>query len=184
MTFSQHNRVHFERKRSMAKKLKDPTLPKTESEQKTVKPEVRRILTQYDYFWWQGGASVYGKSGISDTLAVHNSVFIAIEAKYGDNKPTALQVAFLNSIRAEGHFAFVVNEKNIEDFRQFIDDLDTSTKMVQRGEKVSPDLGSRMLNSIASLTALIPPDGVKVMEPVQSTVLHAKPGPSPHIEKE
>jgi hypothetical protein len=88
--------------------------PKTGSEQRSVKPQVRKLLDAYGWKWWQGGASVFGKSGISDTLAIKDGYFLAIESKYGANKATHLQVGYLNDIGLEGGFAVVVNEENLD----------------------------------------------------------------------
>lgn len=132
-----------------------PAFPKTKTEG-NVKRGIKRILASAGWFYWMPPANGFGASGISDIHAVWNSVFMVIEAKEGKNKPTPLQVGFLNSIRAEGHFAFVVNDANVGALKVFVDDLAFSTRCVQRGEKVPDETGARMLNCISALTELIP----------------------------
>lgn len=77
---------------------------------------------------------------------------MAIETKFGSNKPTALQVGFLNSVRAEDGFAFVVNEKNVEWLEAFLGALDRSIAAQSRKEDVAPEDGAMMLNAIDALS--------------------------------
>jgi hypothetical protein len=44
----------------------------------------------------------------------HKGRFIAVEAKAGSNKPTALQELHLARIRAAGGIALVINETNMD----------------------------------------------------------------------
>jgi hypothetical protein len=56
----------------------------------------------------------YGNSGVPDFLICHKGRFIAVEAKAGSNKPTALQELHLARIRAAGGIALVINETNMD----------------------------------------------------------------------
>ena len=78
-----------------------------------VKRVVRRILDYYKVFHFMPPANSYGKSGISDILALSNGRFIAIECKYKYNKPTAQQLEYGKSVEEGGGLFVVVNEKNL-----------------------------------------------------------------------
>lgn len=120
--------------------------------EKDVKKRVKAILDKHLWFWFSPPASAYGKSGISDILATKSGTFMAIETKFGYNKPTPLQVAFLNSIRAEDGFGFVVNEKNTDFLDQFLESFTVAAEHQSRREAVPEEHGSRMLNAIYMLT--------------------------------
>ena len=49
-----------------------------------------------------------------------NGFFIAIEAKSGNNKPTALQTKHLREIKDTGGIALVINEFNVADIEAHI----------------------------------------------------------------
>lgn len=120
--------------------------------EKDVKKRVKQILDKYNWFWCMPPANAYGKSGISDFLAWRTGASMAIETKFGSNKPTAMQVAFLNSIQAEDAFAFVVNDKNIDFLDQFLESFMIAAEATARRMDVPPEHGSRMLNAIYMLT--------------------------------
>lgn len=81
--------------------------------EESVKRVIRRILDHYNFFNFMPPANTYGKAGISDILTVGNTRLVAIEAKYGSNKPTANQLDFGNDIERSGAMFAVINEKNI-----------------------------------------------------------------------
>jgi hypothetical protein len=117
-------------------------------------------------------ANGYGATGISDIHATWNSVFMAIETKLSRNKVTPMQAAFLNSIRATGHFAFVVDENNIDWLWTFLQDLADTTREATHGRSPHPEIGARMLNAIAALTARIPATDIQVKRDVVHPALH------------
>lgn len=123
--------------------------------EKDVKAKVKKILDKHDWFWFMPPSNAYGKSGISDFIAVKNGTFLAIETKFGSNKPTALQVAFLNSIRNAHGFGFIVNEKNIDWLDGFLESFEVATIAQSKKEEVSDEHGARMVNGIKELTELI-----------------------------
>ena len=82
-----------------------------------IKRQVRGILTVAGWKFWMPSANAFGRSGVSDFLAVKQPrLFMAIETKYGD-VPTQLQLNFLQMIHEAGHFAFLVDETNIDMLR-------------------------------------------------------------------
>jgi hypothetical protein len=92
--------------------------PKTSDQtEHYVKQQVKRILSDTGWTYWMPNAGVFGRSGVSDFLAVkHPKLFMAIETKYKD-VVTALQWKFLTNVYEAGHYAFVVDETNIEELR-------------------------------------------------------------------
>lgn len=120
--------------------------------EKDVKKAAKKLLDKHSWFWWMPPASAYGKAGTSDIICLKQGMFMAIETKFGSNKPTALQVGFLNSVRAEDGFAFVVNEKNVEWLEAFLGALDRSIAAQSRKEDVAPEDGAMMLNAIDALS--------------------------------
>jgi hypothetical protein len=113
---------------------------------------VKALLSKYEWFWFMPPANGYGKSGISDFIAVRHGSFLAIETKFGSNKPTAMQIGFLNSIRANDGFAFVVNDKNLDWLEAFLESFEVSTQCVSKQMEVPPEHGARMLNALAELS--------------------------------
>jgi hypothetical protein len=120
--------------------------------EKDVKKQVKVLLEKYGWFWWMIPANGYGKSGTSDFHAIKKGTFIALETKFGSNKPTALQVGFLNSIRAEDGFALVVSDRNIDWLDAFLESFDIAVAAQSRSEEVPAEHGARMLNALAELS--------------------------------
>jgi hypothetical protein len=90
--------------------------PRNESE-RWVKNQVNQILTETEWTYWMPNAGVFGRSGVSDFLAIKRPrLFMAIETKY-DDVVTVLQFKFLTDVHEAGHFAFLVDETNIETLR-------------------------------------------------------------------
>lgn len=82
-----------------------------------IKKEVRLILKDAGWKFWMPSANAFGRSGVSDFLAVkYPRLFMAIETKY-DDVPTQLQLNFLKMIHDTGHYAFLVDETNVEVLR-------------------------------------------------------------------
>ena len=120
--------------------------------EKDVKRRVKAILDKHGWYWFSPPANAYGRGGISDIIALKTGSFAAIETKFGSNKPTALQVAFLNSIRAEDGFGFLVTDKNIEYLDQFLESFMLAAVAQSKGEAVPEEHGSRMINALYMLT--------------------------------
>lgn len=62
----------------------------------------------------------YGNSGVPDFLICHKGRFIAVEAKAGRNKPTALQELHMERIRNNGGIALVINEDNLQELKELL----------------------------------------------------------------
>jgi len=116
-----------------------------------VKRAVKKLLDADKWFWWMPPANGFGKAGISDINAIKSGVFMAIETKFGSNKPTPLQIGFLNSVRSESGFAFVVNEKRIGTLGNFLAAFKRATEAQQQGQQPTPEDGAMMLNCIREM---------------------------------
>lgn len=120
--------------------------------EKDVKKKVKAILDKHQWFWCMPPANAYGKTGISDFLCWRRGAAMVIETKFGSNKPTAMQIGFLNSIRAEDGFAFVVSDRNIDWFEAFMESFDIAVVAQSKKQEVPPEHGARMLNALAELS--------------------------------
>ena len=76
-----------------------------------------RNLGAYYFYPVTGG---YGRSGVPDIVGCYQGKFFGIECKAGKNKPTPLQQKNLDSIKAMGGMALVINEDNIEDVHRML----------------------------------------------------------------
>lgn len=127
----------------------------TVTDEKGVKREVKKLLDKHNWFWIMPAANGYGKAGTSDFIALRSGVFLAVETKFGTNKPTAMQVGFLNSVRAEDGFAFVVSDRNLDWFALWLTAFDRACEATSKGQEPSQDDGATMLNAIRALTELL-----------------------------
>jgi len=93
-----------------------------------VKAKIKAILKVYDIYYAMPIGTGYGNSGVPDFLCCVRGRFLAIEAKAGKGKTTALQDKNIKQIIASGGLAIVVNEDNIEE-------LESLLKHVLRGGK-------------------------------------------------
>lgn len=122
--------------------------------EKGVKARVKKLLDKHGWFWWMPAANGFGTQGIADFLAVRKGIFMAVETKFGGNKPSALQCGFLNSIAAEDHFAFVVDENTLAAFERFLQLLDESIERTAKtGQKPTDEAGAGMIDCIREMIA-------------------------------
>lgn len=120
--------------------------------EKDVKSKIKQLLNFHGWFTWMPGANGYGTQGISDHLAIKNGVFLAIEAKFGYNKPRPTQKSFAAQILANDAYAFCVNEKNIDHLRMWLESFEIATQAQMKELPVPDEHGSRLINAIAVLT--------------------------------
>jgi len=83
-----------------------------------VKKKIRALLDAAGAYYAMPIGTGYGNSGVPDFLICHKGRFIAVEAKAGNNKPTALQELHLARIRKCGGIALVINEDNLGDLQK------------------------------------------------------------------
>lgn len=86
-----------------------------------VKKRIRTFLEATGAYFAMPIGTGYGNSGVPDFLVCHNGRFVAIEAKAGKGKTTALQESHLSKIREAGGVAVVVNEANIHTLPELLD---------------------------------------------------------------
>ena len=80
-----------------------------------VKKRVNKILEKYGTYYFSPVTGGFGRSGVPDIIVCYLGVFIGIECKAGDNKPTALQLKNLEDIHTNGGWGMIVNEDTAED---------------------------------------------------------------------
>lgn len=85
-----------------------------------VKKQIRKMLETSGAYFAMPIGSGYGNSGVPDFLICSKGRFIAVEAKAGTNKPTALQEKHLSEIRRCGGEALVINETNLNDLKELL----------------------------------------------------------------
>lgn len=122
--------------------------------EKGVKELVKALLNAHGWFTWMPGANGYGAQGVPDHLALKDGVFLAVEAKFGSNKPKATQKAFAAHIIANDGFAFCVNEKNIDHLAWWLTSFEFAKQAQMRKEEIPQEHGARMLNAMHELVAL------------------------------
>lgn len=127
-------------------------MTKTYTSEKDVKASVKKLLEKHKWFWWMPPANGFGKVGVSDFNAIRNGVFLAVETKFGGNKPTVQQRAYLESITAEGGFGFVVDEKRVATLTTWMETFDRAAETASRKEKIAPEDGAAMLDAIREMT--------------------------------
>lgn len=134
---------------------------KGENTETPVKTKVKTTLEAHKWFWWMPPQNGFGKDGVSDFIAYKAGVLVAAETKWHDRSLTTNQRAFLNSIRAEGGFGFVVRDgiagskydkKGTEWLDSFFTAFHRAAVAAANKQIVAPEDGAMMLNAIAALT--------------------------------
>jgi Holliday junction resolvase len=82
--------------------------------EKLVKNKIKVILQDGGVYYAMPIGSGYGNAGVPDFLACVNGRFLAVEAKAGKGKTTALQDMHLEKIKTAGGVSMVVNELNLD----------------------------------------------------------------------
>lgn len=96
-----------------------------------VKAKITKILREESVYYFFPATHGYGRSGVPDIVACVNGYFLAIECKAGRNKPTALQVHEIESIRMAGGVAVVANEENWDMVRPLVHQLSSKKEQGQ-----------------------------------------------------
>ena len=79
-----------------------------------VKAKVVAFLKKEGAYYFFPATHGYGRSGVPDIVGCIEGKFFAIECKAGSNKATALQIREIETIRATGGAAAIVNEQNLD----------------------------------------------------------------------
>jgi pantoate kinase len=88
--------------------------------EKLVKNKIKVILQDGGVYYAMPIGSGYGNAGVPDFLACVNGRFLAVEAKAGKGKTTALQDAHLEKIKTAGGVSMVDNELNLDQLKETI----------------------------------------------------------------
>lgn len=88
-----------------------------------VKTAIKRLLVAEGVYYFMPVSNGMGRHGIPDVICCVNGTFLAIEAKAGKGKTTALQDRELQHIRDAGGHAVVVREDGIDALRLLIQTL-------------------------------------------------------------
>lgn len=78
-----------------------------------VKKAIKALLKRHGWWYFMPKANQFGINGIPDFICLRSGVMLAIEAKFGRNKPSDLQEARMDEIRANGGYAVWVNEDRL-----------------------------------------------------------------------
>jgi hypothetical protein len=81
-----------------------------------VKDKIKKILKAHGAYYAMPMGTGFGNAGVPDFLCCIDGRFVAIEAKAGVGKTTALQKKNLAEIESCGGSAWVINEDNIDLF--------------------------------------------------------------------
>jgi Holliday junction resolvase len=85
-----------------------------------VKKQIKQILEELNVWFFMPPANGYGRAGIPDFIGCLKGQFIAIEAKAGKGKTTALQDREIQRIKDAGGFVLIVNETNLHNLKDLI----------------------------------------------------------------
>lgn len=85
-----------------------------------VKKRVKEILKEHGAWWFMPVQSGYGVAGVPDFLICYKGQMLAIETKFGGNRPTPLQRRQLDNIEAAGGRTVVVDETNVESVKAWL----------------------------------------------------------------
>lgn len=86
-----------------------------------VKKKIKDILKSCGAYYVMPVAGVFGAAGVPDFLVCYVGTFIAIEAKAGKGKTTALQDKNIRQIKDAGGLAIVVNEANLDELEDLLE---------------------------------------------------------------
>ena len=85
-----------------------------------VKKKVKEILSEVGAWYCMPVGSGYGKSAVPDFIICYQGYFIAIETKAGSKQATAIQAREITRIQAAEGNAFVINETNIGQLKEWL----------------------------------------------------------------
>lgn len=79
-----------------------------------VKAAVKELCYRHKAWFFMPSMNGYGRQGIPDFIICANGYFLAVETKFGKNKPTHHQRKEIAAIGRANGKAVVVNEKNLD----------------------------------------------------------------------
>ena len=88
-----------------------------------VKAKIKDLLKQHGIYYAMPVGTGYGNSGVPDFLCCVQGHFLAVEAKAGKGRATALQLKHIGQIQAQGGTALIINEENIDELNTLLEQL-------------------------------------------------------------
>ena len=89
-----------------------------------VKAKIKQMCKDVGAYYTMPVMMGMAANGTPDFLICYRGNFIAVEAKAGKGKPTALQLLRLKEIREAMGTALVVNENNLDDLAYVFESID------------------------------------------------------------
>ena len=105
-----------------------------------VKAHAKRLLDAAGAFHFMPVSNGMGRMGIPDLICCLQGRFVAIEAKAGKGRPTALQLKALRQIDEAGGLALVINESNLEYLKECLQDVGAARSNWRVFERPQTDL--------------------------------------------
>lgn len=93
-----------------------------------VKEAIKKVLATSGAYFFMPYQAGFGRAGVADFAVCLRGHYIAIEAKGGKGKTTALQERELQSVRDAGGMALVINEENVNQLKGILDELPSTHK--------------------------------------------------------
>ncbi|MCH9735536.1 MAG: hypothetical protein K0U78_13455 [Actinomycetia bacterium] len=91
--------------------------------ERDVKARIKRVFKKYGIWYTMPHQAGYSQPGVPDFLACVRGHFLGVEAKFGKNKPTAMQHRQIAEIKQAGGTAIVVHDRNLDQFESLVYDL-------------------------------------------------------------
>lgn len=85
-----------------------------------VKEQVKKLLKEFNVYYFMPMGQMYGRSGIPDFVCCYNGLFMGIECKAGNGSPSALQALELSRIHKANGITLVINETNLDALRNVL----------------------------------------------------------------
>ena len=102
------------------------------AEEKTFENKIKKFLKKKGCWVLKTWSNGVQRSGIPDLLVCCNGVFLGIEVKAENGKPTELQLWNIEEIKKSGGLAMVLYPKDFEKFKKLIIFLNNEQKINER----------------------------------------------------
>ena len=104
------------------------------------KAACKHILAAAGAFYFMPVSNGMGRMGIPDLICCLHGRFVAIEAKAGRGRPTALQIRALRQIEEAGGLSLVINETNLDYLQECLSNVRTARSNWRVFERTQTDL--------------------------------------------
>lgn len=100
--------------------------PRSFQNEGDVKKAIKTLLKRYGWWYFMPPANGFGTNGIPDFICLKGGIMLAIEAKFGYNKPSDLQKERMKEIRQHGGHAIWINETRLDSLEKILRALGAS----------------------------------------------------------